>query len=239
MTFVAVSHWLADRARESVLLRHHPVHVIHNAFPADYYSPEALPADGSDPLAELGAAELRVVMCAARLDDTIKGLPYAIDALNYIFDNYPEIARRMTVIFVGEMRDPNALDTLRMPSISLGRVNDPAILRRIYGHSQVVLSTSLYETLGGTLVEGQSMGCLPVTFDRGGQVDVVTHKVNGYVAEYKNIESVAEGIIWACNAHIDRMELHRSVVERFSSVSIARRYTDLFLKAIDERRQTR
>ena len=83
------------------------------------------------------------------------------------------------------------------------------------------------------------MGCLPVTFDRGGQVDVVTHKVNGYVAEYKNIESVAEGIIWACNANIDRMELHRSVVERFSSVSIARQYTDLFLKAIEERRQTR
>lgn len=239
MTFVAVSHWLADRARESVLLRRHQVHVIHNAFPADYYSPDALPADGSDPLAELGAAELRVVMCAARIDDTIKGLPYAIDALNYIFDNYPDIARRMTVIFVGELRDPNALDTLRMPSISLGRVNDPAILRRIYGHSQVVLSTSLYETLGGTLVEGQSMGCLPVTFDRGGQVDVVTHKVNGYVAEYKNIESVAEGIIWACNANIDRMELHRSVVERFSSVSIARQYTDLFLKAIEERRQTR
>ena len=108
-----------------MLLRRHQVHVIHNAFPADYYSPDALPADGSDPLAELRGCRAEVVMCAARIDDTIKGLPYAIDALNYIFDNYPDIARRMTVIFVGELRDPNALDTLRMPSISLGRVNDP------------------------------------------------------------------------------------------------------------------
>lgn len=228
MRFVAVSNWLADRARESLLLRSHEVSVIHNAFPADYFSPEALPAEAPDPLESLGASELRVVMCAARLDDTVKGLPYAIDALNYIFDNHPEVARRMTVIFVGDFRNPQILDTLRMPYIALGRVNDPAILRQIYGHAQVVLSTSLYETLGGTLVEGQAMGCLPVTFDRGGQGDVVTHKVNGYIADYCNAESVAEGILWAIGTRIDRMELHRSVAARFSSAAIASRYLDLF-----------
>ncbi len=234
MHFVAVSHWLADRAKESILLRDQKVDVIHNAFPADYFSPAALAQNATDPLDDLGAGPLRVVMCAARLDDTIKGLPYAIDALNFIFDNYPEKARDMTAIFVGDVRDPAVFDTLRLPYIRMGRVNDPAILRQIYGHSQVVLSTSLYETLPGTLIEGLSMGCLPVTFGRGGQADIVEHKVNGYIAEYKDIESVAEGIIWACDAQIDRMELHRQVAEKFSSVSIARRYKELFESLVSE-----
>lgn len=232
--FVAVSNWLAERARESLLLRDQKVDVIHNAFPADYFSPENIPVGTPDPLAALGAGELRVVMCAARLDDTVKGMPYAIEALNYIFDNYPEIARRMTAIFVGEIRNPAILDSLRLPYIALGHVSDPAILRQIYAHTQVVLSTSLYETLGGTLIEGQSLGCLPVTFGRGGQVDIVEHKVNGFIAEYKNIESVAEGIIWACETNIDRMELHRKVAEKFSSASIARRYTELFESMVSE-----
>lgn len=228
MHFIAVSNWLADRAKESILLRNKQVDVIPNAFPADYYSPAMLPATGVDPLSEMGAGKYRVVMCAARLDDTIKGLPYAIDALNFIFDNYPEVARDLTAIFVGDIRDPNALANLRLPYIHLGRVNDEAMLRQVYGYSHVVLSTSLYETLPGTLLEGQSMGCLPVAFGCGGQRDIVDHMVNGYIAEYRDPESVAEGILWAISTDSDRMKLHEQVAERFSSASIARRYIELF-----------
>lgn len=235
--FVAVSRWLADRARDSILLRDSPVEVINNALPADFFSPSAIPSGSPDPLEAIGASELRVVMCAARLDDTVKGLPYAVDALNYIFDNHPETARRMTAIFIGEIRDPHALDDLRLPHICLGHINDAAMLRQIYAHSQVVLSTSLYETLGGTLVEGQSMGCLPVTFGCGGQTDVVTHKVNGYIADYLDSESVAEGILWAVGAGIDRDALHASVAARFSASVIARRYLDLFSRLLAEGKQ--
>ncbi|MCM1029179.1 MAG: glycosyltransferase [Pseudoflavonifractor sp.] len=227
--YVAVSNWLATNASRSLLLREAKVDVIPNAFPVDYFSPEGVADPSLDPLASLGANELRVVMCAARLDDTIKGLPYAIDALNHIFDNHPEIARRMSVIFVGEFHDPAALDSLRLHHISLGRVNDPSMLRRIYAYSQVVLSTSLYETLPGTLIEGQSMGCIPVTFDRGGQCDIVDHLTTGYIAEYKNPESVAEGIIWGVTqTDITRDMLHESVVARFSSGTVAQRYIRLF-----------
>lgn len=227
--YVAVSHWLAGQARESLLLRDAAIEVVPNAFPADFYSPSGTGEADQDPLASSGANELRVVICAARLDDPIKGLPYAIDALNYIFDNHPDIARRMTAIFVGELRDPAALDSLRLHHLMLGRVNDHAMLRQIYAYSQVVLSTSLYESLPGTLIEGQSMGCIPVTFDRGGQCDIVDHLVTGYIAEYKNPESVAEGIIWgATQSGISREELHQTVVDRFSSGAIARRFIDIF-----------
>lgn len=226
--FIAVSNWLAERARRSMLLRDQQVEVIPNAFPAEYFAPTTIPTDAPDPLEGLGAGDLRIVMCAARLDDTVKGLPYAIEALNIIFDNHPEVAARTTVIFVGDIKNPAALDNLRLPYVALGRINDPAMLRQIYARSQVVLSSSLYETLPGTLIEGLAMGCLPVTFGCGGQADIVEHGKNGFIAEYKDPQSLAENILTALAANPDRQALHDDIAARFSSQTIARRYIALF-----------
>ncbi|MDE6810713.1 MAG: glycosyltransferase, partial [Muribaculaceae bacterium] len=91
----------------------------------------------------------------------------------------------------------------------------------------VVISSSLFETLPGTLIEGQASGCIPVTFGRGGQRDIIDHMKNGYIAEYKNSKSLAEGIIWALSRPVDREELHNHVETKFSSKIIARRYMRL------------
>ena len=91
-----------------------------------------------------------------------------------------------------------------------------------------MLATALYETLPGTLIEGQAAGCTPVTFGRGGQSDIVDHGKSGYIAEYRNAESVAEGIIQALEKPADREMLHEQVRSRFASDVIAKRYIELF-----------
>ncbi len=227
--FVAVSNWLADRCAASSLLRDRDVKVIHNAFPVESFTTEV---QGN--LSLLGVPEDKnlILMGAARLDDTIKGIDYAIDALNYIFDNHPSVAKRSTAVFFGNMNNPEVLDRLRFPYVWTGRINDSESLRCLYSSAKVVLSTSLYETLPGTLIEGQASGCVPVTFGLGGQRDIVTHLKDGYIAEYKNHKDIAKGIIWALDAEIDRDELHRSVSRRFSASEIARQYISLFKELI-------
>ena len=131
---------------------------------------------------------------------------------------------------------PHALDDLRFPYTHLGRIDDPLTLRRLYASAKVVLSTSLYETLPGTLIEGQAAGCLPVTFGRGGQHDIVEHLGNGYIAEYRNPRSVAEGIEWALDKNPDRNELHESVYRRFSSDSVVEKYLDLFNELLSRKK---
>lgn len=91
--FVAVSHWLQERCQESALLGRKDVRVIHNAVPVDEFIVE--------PTHEVQSFYIDysrevILMGAARLDDTIKGLQYAIDALNYLFDNHPEISNKCT-----------------------------------------------------------------------------------------------------------------------------------------------
>lgn len=223
ITFVAVSNWLASCAAKSSLLAGRDLRVIPNAVPVDSFLTRP-----SMHLSWLSPDVKYIVMGAARLDDPIKGLPMAINALNYLFDNHPEVAQISTAVFFGSLADPDALSQLRFPHIFLNTINDPVILRQVYASASVVLSSSLYETLPGTLIEGLASGAIPVSFGRGGQTDIIDHKVNGYIAEYKDTTDFARGIIWALSQSPDRNALHEDMRRRFASSSVANRYINLF-----------
>ena len=124
------------------------------------------------------------------------------------------------------------LDRLRFSHRNLGMISDFKIIRYLCSVAKVIISTSLYETLPGTLIEGQAGGALPVTFGRGGQNDIVEHKKTGYIARYKDSRDVAEGIMWALKANVPREELHKSVERRFNAWHIAQEYIKLFSEEI-------
>lgn len=229
ITFVAVSNWLASCASKSSLLNGRDLRVIPNAVPVDSFLTHP-----TMHLSWLTPDVKYIVMGAARLDDPIKGLPMAISALNYLFDNHPEVAQISTAVFFGSLADPNALSELRFPHIFLNTINDPVILRQVYASASVVLSSSLYETLPGTLIEGLASGAIPVSFGRGGQTDIIDHKVNGYIAEYKDTTDFARGIIWALSQAPDRNALHEDMRRRFASSSVANRYISLFRELLSK-----
>jgi glycosyltransferase involved in cell wall biosynthesis len=227
ITFVAVSNWLAERCRESALLHNAHIETIPNAFPIEQF-----PLDATLTRAQLGLPEGRklIVMGAARLDAPIKGFDIAIDALNE-FSNRVE-AKDAIAVFYGEIRRPELLDSLRMPHIHLGTISDRTRLASLYAHATAVISTSHYETLPGTLIEGQAAGCFPIAFDRGGQRDIITSPEVGWLAEYPSAQSIADGISHAMATQIDRTALRQNVITNFSAPAIAKRYIDLILEKV-------
>ncbi len=230
LTFIPVSNWLASKAaRPGSLLADADIRVIPNAFPADAFvtTPRHLVQSFN-----IDYTKRLIVMGAARLDDPVKGLDYAIDALNILFDDDPAIANEALAIFFGDLRDPDALQRLRFPYRHIGRVNDTKMLINLYAAAQVVISTSICETLPGTLIEGQASGCIPVAFDNGGQADIIDHLRTGYLARHLDPADIAKGIIWALDRPIDRATLHDEVTRKFSSKTIAQAYIDLIRSKI-------
>lgn len=217
ITFVAVSNWLADICRRSPLMEGCRIEVIPNAFPIESFHLEPRLSR-----VELGLTEGRplIVMGAARLDDPVKGLPYAVEALNALTDTDAH------AVFFGALRDPHALDGLRLPHTLLGTVADPGRLADIYAHATAVLSSSLWETLPGTLVEAQAVGAYPVAFDRGGQRDIVDHPATGWLAPWPDTASLAAGLRHALTATPDRAAL-RAAASRFAAPAVADRYIAL------------
>lgn len=219
ITFVAVSHWLARKCGKSPLMRGRSLMVIPNAFPVGDFPPEPRLTRQA---CGLPVNRRLIVMGAARLDDPIKGLDLAVEALNKVRD------LPVAAVFFGDLRDKTALSRLRLPHVWLGPVTSAAKLRDIYAHSDCVLSTSHYETLPGTLIEGMAAGCVPVTFGYGGQEDIVDHRCTGYIAMYRNTDDVADGIRYALSGAVDIEQMRRTVAERFAAEAVARRYIGLF-----------
>lgn len=209
VSFVAVSRWLAHRARSSSLLAHSPVAVIPNPYPIHMHSPHA----GTDSI---------IALCAARLDDPIKGLDLAIDALNRLADD----GVTATVELAGDIRHPAALSRLRLPWRHLGRLNQFE-MGALYSRASVVLSSSHYETLGNTLVEGMAAGCVPVSFNQGGQTDIIDHLHTGYLAKYPDTADLARGLRWALKAPLAPEQLHQAALARFGYEQVARQYIQL------------
>lgn len=107
----------------------------------------------------------------------------------------------------------------------------------LYCRSDIVVSTSRFETLPGTLVEGQAYGCLPVTFGSGGQRDIVTDGETGLIVERTddaaaNARRMAGAIMRgaamiAADAEGLRRRMYESVSSRFAAESVARAYLRL------------
>ncbi|MBQ2075402.1 MAG: glycosyltransferase, partial [Muribaculaceae bacterium] len=169
-----------------------------------------------------------IVMGARRLDVEVKGFKELIETSQYIARNKPELAARIHLVLYGDLHDKSLLSKIEIPCTYLGTIASTQQLSSLYRHSDIVLSTALYENLPGTLIEGQASGCLPVTFGKGGQADIVDHLKTGYIAEYKDAASVAQGIEWAIDAGVSREFLHSEVERKFAASKIAQQYIDLF-----------
>ena len=213
--FVAISSWLAQKCRQASLMRGQDISVIPNPFPLADFS--TVPARSRK---ELGLPEKGrlIAMGAARLDDPIKGLPVAIEALNTL------TGTDAVAVFFGTLRNPKALDRLNLPYVHLGPVDSVA---DIFAHSHIALSASSYESLPSTLIEGIASGCLAVTFGQGGQPDIVNHLSNGYIAADMSAAALARGLQWALQQDPDRQELHQSM-QRFAPEAVARAVLSLF-----------
>lgn len=227
LRFVAVSRWQHEVCLQSGLLRRRDIHVLPHAFPIDDYSVSPT----AEQLGELQAmgidtARQLIVMAAARLDDPVKDLPMAVKSLNRFAEMHPDVAAGCQAVFVGSLRDPSILSSLDICHVAPGPLTQPQ-LRALYSAATAVISTSDYETMGATLMEGIASGAAAVTFGNGGQRDIVRHGHNGYIARYKDADDFAACLYQSLTALKDRTLQHSDIAARFSASTIATRFLNI------------
>lgn len=222
LRLVAVSGWQKEQAGQSDILAGKEISVIPHAFPVDRYIPgEKVSPEG----------KRLIVMAAASLDDPVKDLPAAVEALRiYAYEN-PVEAAMTEVAFVGSLRDSSILSPLdSVPGLTYRHLGTLSVdrLRDLYAKASVVLSSSKFETMGATLMEGMAAGAIPATFGEAGQKDIVTDAVNGFIAPVHTPASLSFAISLAMTTAREGLFspafLHDEIKRRFSPESIASRY---------------
>ena len=230
LRFVAVSEWLADKARKSALIGHFPISVIPNGLSLQQFTI----IDRTDARTALDVkARFVIAFGAARLDDPIKGFNYLTEALRLLVSDGRMNASDMHLLLFGTVRDASIFNDLPIRYTNLGYINDTYRLSEVYSAANIVVSSSLYETFGQTLIEAMACGCLPVSFDGSGQTDIITHEKNGYLARRLSAESLADGMEWAMKKSESEgitlsKELRRSVVRRYGESVVANQYLNLY-----------
>lgn len=233
INFVAVSTWLADTARKSSLMHDSDISVIPNAFDTTTISlpTKTAVSDNRD--------SARIIFGAARIDDPVKNHHTLVEATKILADKYPQEAKRLELVTFGSLKDPDALKGVAIRHTHLGRIS-PEEIRDIYESGSVVVSTSEWETLPGTLIEGQAWGCVPVALDHGGQPDIIDHLSTGYLAPWsdnrkENALRIAEGILWGINNRNSVIQImQQSVIEKFAENTVAEKYIRLFRKLLNQ-----
>lgn len=227
IVFIAISRWIAAKSHQSSLLKDSDIRLIPNAFPI----PEENPSNESRRL---------IVIGAARLDDPVKGFPAFIEMTRELARRDPGNSRGLEIVTFGGIKNPTLFERIGLPHRHLGVIKDT---KSVYSQAAVIISASSYETWGATLAEGQINGAVPVSFDRGGQSDIIDHKHTGWLARYTDdaVEAglrLADGVEWALENQNPEMRqrMRESVVRRYSAQAVAEKYIALFEELLTQKR---
>ncbi|MCL1467694.1 glycosyltransferase family 4 protein [Argonema galeatum] len=232
ITIVALSHWLADCAKQSSLFKNKRVEVIHNALDAAKFKP--LPKKFVRKILGL-PQDKKIILYGAieALTDKRKGFQYLEIALQQLAQNgYNENAE---VVIFGSSKPENAPD-LGMPITYMGRLHDDISLALVYAAADVSIVPSIQEAFGKTAMESLACGTPVVSFDSTGLKDIVEHEKNGYRATCFSADDLAKGIAWVLQDEQRWQVLsHRArekVEQEFTLDIQARSYLQLYQEAL-------
>ena len=230
--YIAVSRSEARLFERSPLMRSYGApSVLPNPIDLGLFSPET--AEGEPIPAWWQEGRLYLTLVAARLDDDVKGPHLLMAIAEHLRERYPELASRITFVLVGAIRREGYFDELALPYVALGSVRDHRQLARIYSLSRALLSTSVYETFGQTLVEALAVGTPAVSFRCGGPEDIIEEGVNGFLVPAFDTATYADRIAQLLMTDAQEggalsPECCQRSVERFGAEAVARELYELY-----------
>lgn len=222
ITFVGCSQWLSGRARKSYLLRDKTILSIPNPIDTEVYHP--MDQGTARELLGLPSGKKLLLFGALNVTDKRKGIDYLIAALRKI--EKPDVE----LVVFGQVKD-DIRDLFPVPIHSMGYLSDESKIVALYNAVDMFITSSLEENLPNTIMESMACGTPCVGFEIGGIPEMIDHRVNGYVANYKDANDLANGIQWVLE-HGDRQALSdacvKKVQENYTDEVIAGKYLALY-----------
>ena len=221
ITFVGCSRWLSGRAKKSYLLRDKTVLSIPNPIDTEVYHP--MDQDMTRELLGLPSGKRLLLFGALNVTDKRKGIDYLIEALRKIEKQDVEL-----VVF-GQVKD-DIRGLFPVPIHSMGYLSDESKIVALYNAVDMFITSSLEENLPNTIMESMACGTPCVGFEIGGIPEMIDHKINGYIASYKDASDLANGIQWVLEQ--DQLALSdacvKKVQENYTEEVIVMKYLSLY-----------
>lgn len=230
--FVACSQWLKEQVQQSGLFVGQRLTEIPN--PVDTRLFRSLDQKDARQSVGLPVDKQLILFVSQRVTDGRKGMDYFIRAIRKLVEKDPEMPQHTGVVILGGHSEEME-SQLALPVYAQGYVNDERTMVQIYNAVDVFVLPSLQDNLPNTIMEAMACGTPCVGFRTGGIPEMIDHRINGYVASYKDVEDLAAGIYWVLR-EADRDELGREclrkVAQKYSQRAVALKYIDVYNQAM-------
>lgn len=228
--FIAVSNWMAEKARKSSLIGNCRIEVIPNPLDTEIFKP----AEKNNIRRELGLPndKFLILFGAANVTDKRKGFVYLMQALEEIIKTRPEISQSFGLITFGKSGVIENFPVMLFPQAYL---KDDQSVAMLYQAADMFITPTIEDNLPTTVMESLGCGTPVVAFNTGGIPDMIEHKVNGYLAEQKNIQDLISGILWVeTHPEIDKIKANcrRKALENFALNVVAEKHFNLYRSLI-------
>ncbi len=195
------SKWLADKVKQSVL-KDKPLSVIYNGIDTNVFKP--LRSDLYKLRSDLGLPQnKKIILIVAKRGQSNpwKGGNYA----QKIIETFRDHSQTFFVNLGGDINQTSN----KVKTVSY--INDSEMLAKYYSAADILLYPSIADNCPLVVLEAMACGLPIVSFRTGGIPELVEHKVNGYIADYKNADDLKTGIEYLLNLppqEIEKMRQH-------------------------------
>jgi len=235
MIIVSPSRWMDDNVKRSALLYDFPHYIIPNTLNTDLFRP-------------IGKKLLREKYEIS--DDSLVLAFGAINAVSTSYKGYKELKeallilehnlkknQQIEVIIFGDSKVQKNAGNFKVHFT--GYLTQEEMVE-LYNSADIYIVPSLEDSFNYTVAESLACETPVVAFKTGGIVDIIDHKVNGYLADYRNVEDLAVGIQWVIdnnqNNYLGKQGRDK-VIKCFSNDIVATKFIalcDNFLKSNGE-----
>ena len=230
VTFVTCSRWLKERAGQSALLNGHTIVDIPNPISTGLFKPQNSLAARSK--MELPTDKKLILFGSVKVTDKRKGIDYFVESCKLLAEMHPELKEELGVVVYGKNSE-QLKPLIPFQVYALDYISNEKDLVNIYNAVDLYVTPSLEENLPTTIMEAMACGVPCVGFNVGGIPEMIDHLHNGYVAEYKSAEDLANGIIWTLSESEYQSlseEACRKAVSNYSESIVAKKYIDIYNK---------
>jgi len=229
ITFVTCSSWLKEEAEKSSVLKGKRILSIPNPIDTQLY----VSANRIQIRQELKLSPEKkyILFGAANVNDERKGIKFLVEALGQLKDSI-----EIEVLLFGKNGNIVA-QRLPFKTHNFGLIGSVPQLVRLYQAADLFVLPSLQDNLPNTVMESMACGTPVVAFKIGGIPEMVDHKQNGYLAEYKSAEDLASGIEWVLQNNPDNVfgkAAREKVIREFSEEVVAQKYINLYQSLLNE-----
>ncbi len=237
--FVTCSQWLKDQASRSALLRGKEICAIPNPIDPQAFRRMDKAEARRRWAGRLPEGQKIILFGACKFTDKRKGIDYLIESCRILAARHPEWAggKQLGIAFFGQ-GDGQVNAQIPFPVYPLGYLKSGEEMAYAYNAADLFVTPSLEENLPNTIMEAMACGLPCAGFRIGGIPEMIDHKVNGYLAKYKDAADLAEGMAYILGApHYEKLsrEAINKVARCYDPAVVGGKYLQLYQKILAQK----